>query len=640
MQLLLALAVLVQQPDTVRLPDVVATASRVAARDVATFSTTVISHADLVERGDVQLLDALRRVPGVTVVQAGSRGAQASIFLRGGESDFVKFLVDGVAVNSAGGWFNVANLGTANIDRIEIVRGPGSVLHGSDAMAGTIQVYTRRGAGALRPTVQLEMGGQQSRLVAAGLSGAGQAGSLAIEASRYRTEGSYPFNAGYRHDELSGRLATATTGSWQAAATLRAGSSRAEFPTDGNGDLVDRNQYTTEQQLVAGLELSHRLPGGLTLQALGSVSRTEEGFRDARDAAADTVGYGFTGLSDGRGVRSGVDLRLLGIQVGPVAGVVGLQYEDERHRRTASTTSNFGFGVITEDEAFRASRSTRAAYGEGALTPVPAITISAAARLDDNSAFGSQGSWRLGATARAHPALAFHVVAGRAFKAPTFSELLARSPFEIGNPDLQPESAVSWEAGTRATLLDGRLHLGLNGFHQRFSNLIQYAGAGPGEPTYANVGAATSRGLELTIDLMVSRTISLSVSGTRLATRVVRNGGSGSVALTEGRPLVRRPDWSGAASVRWAPTGSASVQLGVGVVGPRDDVDFREFPATRVRLGGRAITDLAITTDLPGIANRVGAVLRVENLLDTRWEQTLGFPGRGRLVHLGLRTGR
>ena len=87
---------------------------------------TVIAGDDLRARGVTRVLDALREVPGLTVVQGGSFGAITSVFFRGGESDYVQVLVDGVQVNQPGGAFDFASLTTENVDRVEIVRGPSS----------------------------------------------------------------------------------------------------------------------------------------------------------------------------------------------------------------------------------------------------------------------------------------------------------------------------------------------------------------------------------------------------------------------------------------------------------------------------------------------------------------------------------
>src|SRR5690606_6210182 len=119
---------------------------------------TVLSGDELRLRGMPLLIDALRLVPGVHGVQTGSYGAPASIFVRGGESDFTKVLVDGVTINSPGGGINLANLSLDNVERIEIVRGPASVLYGADAMSGVIHVITRDGKGPASAAVEASGG--------------------------------------------------------------------------------------------------------------------------------------------------------------------------------------------------------------------------------------------------------------------------------------------------------------------------------------------------------------------------------------------------------------------------------------------------------------------------------------------------
>lgn len=121
-------------------------------------ATTVISGDELRERGVYFLEDALKEVPGASVVSTGSYGGVTSLFLRGGESDYVKVLIDGVPVNQPGGSFDFGTLSVDNIDRIEAVRGPVSVLYGSDAVTGVVQIFTRHGAGPFHAEATAQAG--------------------------------------------------------------------------------------------------------------------------------------------------------------------------------------------------------------------------------------------------------------------------------------------------------------------------------------------------------------------------------------------------------------------------------------------------------------------------------------------------
>ena len=95
-----------------------------------------------------RVADALREVPGVSVVQSGPPGSLTSVFTRGLRSEHTQVLLDGIPINQGlQGAFNFADLTTDNIDRIEIVRGPQSTLYGPRALAGVIQIFTKRGNG-------------------------------------------------------------------------------------------------------------------------------------------------------------------------------------------------------------------------------------------------------------------------------------------------------------------------------------------------------------------------------------------------------------------------------------------------------------------------------------------------------------
>ena len=106
---------------------------------------TVIDSATIAAQNKPDLQEALRLVPGAQVQQTGARGGQSSIFVRGGDSNFTKVLVDGVAVNDIGGGFDFAQVQTTGVERIEVMRQPNSVVYGSDALTGVINIETRRG---------------------------------------------------------------------------------------------------------------------------------------------------------------------------------------------------------------------------------------------------------------------------------------------------------------------------------------------------------------------------------------------------------------------------------------------------------------------------------------------------------------
>src|SRR5881394_29367 len=179
-----------QAADTAKLGTVVVSASKVP-RPASTLSqaVTVLSGDDLRARGVTRVSDALREVPGATLVQSGSYGALTSLFLRGGESRYTKVLIDGVAVNAPGGFFDFSHLTTDNIDRIEIVRGPASVLYGADAATGIVQIFTRSGADQSRTSVGVRGGTYHSVDFDGEVLGGGQVGNFSLAAAHHATDG-------------------------------------------------------------------------------------------------------------------------------------------------------------------------------------------------------------------------------------------------------------------------------------------------------------------------------------------------------------------------------------------------------------------------------------------------------------------
>src|SRR6266550_999212 len=145
------------------------------------------------------------RMTRALLVATGSFGAQTSLFVRGGESDYVKVLIDGVPQNQPGGAFDFAHLTLDGVDRIEVVRGPVSVLYGSDAVAGVVQIFTRPGTGAPRPSAALRAGTFGTTEASAGLDGGGPAFGYALNFSRFGTDGIYAVNNRYRNVVVSGR---------------------------------------------------------------------------------------------------------------------------------------------------------------------------------------------------------------------------------------------------------------------------------------------------------------------------------------------------------------------------------------------------------------------------------------------------
>lgn len=633
---ILAATPLAAQAPATSIPDMQVTATRgAAALRTVPASVTVIEGEELRARGLTYLLDVLAGVPGATVAQAGSYGAQASLFLRGGESDHAKVLVDGVTMNNPGGLFDFGSLSLENVDRIEIVRGPVSVLYGADAMSGVVQVFTRRGAGGMSGEIEATGGTFGRQDVRGRLAGAGPGFHGSAAFSRFASDGIHDLNNEFAdiNATVRGGIDGGSRGSVDL--TVRYGDALHHYPTDGNGAPVDANQRQRDEDVAARLVAARPLGHGaeLSLEAWTHVLRTAA--RDEQDHAADTTGFALAGTRDAVLSRRGIGLRAdwRPAAVLRLSGGVGVEQEEED--QTSVTRSNFGFGISDDSAAFRADRVTRHAWVQALASVHPTWHLQLGARLDDNSAFGSFATGRAGVTWEATSAVRLWTAVGTGFKGPTFSELFAASPFEVGNPALDPESSTNVEAGVEVGA--GGVRVAVTAFRQSMRDLIQYVAAAPGEPTYANLQAARSRGVEATLTVSPNPRLSARAHVTLLRTEVTDTGATASVVFTQGEPLLRRPATQAGVTVIARP-GALVTSLAARWVGKREDADFRDFPAQRITLPSYGLVDAAVELPL-GIATGVGATLigRVENLFDAEYQQVFGFTGRGRTLHAGAR---
>jgi len=628
--------------DTTRLAEIVVTPTRLPMpADAVVSSVTVITGDDLRSRGVRFVQDALREVPGAAVVQVGSFGGVSSLFLRGGESDYVKVLIDGVPANQPGGAFNWANLTTDNVDRIEIMRGPGSVIYGSDAVSGVVQIFTRRGEGGFSVEGGAEAGSFGTLNGHGGVLGGTPRFTYSADAGRFDSDGTYPFNNDYGNTAFSGSVRGLPDSRTDASLSARFTDSRYHFPTDFAGVLADSNQSSAEEMLTIAADVGRRLGPRYDLRLTAGGNRTVGEFDDRPDNAADTLGFGFASHRDSRAERGNLDARINGTLSPTLTVTGGVQVERETERQSGETTSNFGGIATVPDTPFDRGRTTFGYYTQGVLDLASGLALNLNARVDDNSAFGTFFTYRAGAVYRFPSGTRIRASLGRSFKAPTFCEQFCDAPFVVGDSTLRPERATTWEAGLEQVLADGRVSIWATYFDQRFRDMIVYDGSGaPGEPTYFNGAAAKSRGIETGLTTSPGRDVKLSASYTYLLAEATDDGGLPSATFSTGQRLIRRPVHSAELAVRGRVLDRVTLGGSVIYVGPRDDVDFNQFPAQRVELPGYATVDLATEVEVvrpaPGRPGFSG-VLRMENLFNEAYDQVVGFAGRPRGVFGGAK---
>lgn len=627
MNAMLLVLALVQQPqDTVVLKPVVVTATRTPeTADVIPAAVTVLKGADLTAQGIRTVAQALETVPGLHITQTGSSGGQTAIFTRGGESDYTKVLLDGVPLNQAGGGIDLAHLTTDNVDRIEIVRGPVSVLYGSDAMTGVVQVFTKAGAGAGagsgepgagRFEAELRGGTYGSAQEALDLSGGTTKLSYSAAVSRFSSDGLYAYNNQYRNSVASARAVVRPDARSDVSVTYRYGDDSYHFPTDGFGAPADSNQRAAERgpllSLSAGRQLGERLEARITVAA----KEARQFFNDEPDSPGEDGTFWSRDY-----VRRATSSALVTWRRNGASVIGGVEYEDQRQRGRSDFSDSFGDDF---PDSIHVQRNNTGYFTEAVL-PAGRLAWTLGARLDDNSQFGTHGTYRAGVVYRLMERTRLRVSAGTGYKEPTFFENFAHG-FVKGNPDLRPEQSFSWEIGAE------RGPVTVTYFNQRFHDLIDYSPTpiGPDSVNYFNVSAAVADGVEANAVYNLTRTVVFSLSYTFLHTRVEKSStpSDPNALFVPGKPLVRRPAHTLAPELTASLGARAHVTLGLLWVGKRDDVGAQRVtldPYTRMNVSAEyALAHVVLTGT-------------VTNAFNDQSQEINGFRPLGRVVMLGGR---
>ncbi|HJQ19183.1 MAG TPA: TonB-dependent receptor [Gemmatimonadaceae bacterium] len=637
-----------QSPDTARVAPVVITATRtplsVSALPVA---VTVISGDELRLRGVVSVADALQDVTSAYIAQTGSAGAMTSLFLRGGESKYVKVLVDGVPANDPGGAFDFAALTTDNVERIEVVRGPASVLYGADAVTGVVQIITRRGRGPIGADVDLRVGsaprdaiaGQTSPRSMRTLDGTAStgggigasSGSYTVSFGRHESSGLYELNNDYHDDVVSARVALGPMAATELRFAGRFNRRKYDYPTNSGGSPYDSNAYFADDRTTLGLEAERALAGNTRVVLALTSSVSSGGTNDALDAPG-----GSSFLSDDRIRRRGGELRVQMLPASRLALTFGAQIEHQDQR----STSNGQFGPSSFSSAFSADRHNTGGYAEAIVSAPRDLTLTFGGRTDDNEQFGTFNTGRVGASWRPVPPTRLRVTAGTAFREPTFLENYSTG-FVTGNPNLSPERARTADAGIDQDLLMGRARASLTAFAQRFQNMIDYTGETSAcGYSYCNVAAARANGVEAEVSSTLTAAVALSVGATFLDTRVLTPGfdtSSGGL-YRAGESLIRRPSRTYQAQLSYRGAGPFSGSARLTSVGERADRDFNAFPATTVTLPAYQRLDVgAEYRVLSSPAAATALTLRVENAFNTGYQTVFNYLTARRTISLGAR---
>ncbi|WP_062536542.1 TonB-dependent receptor domain-containing protein, partial [Mizugakiibacter sediminis] len=556
-------------------PEIVVTASRVATTVDATLAdVSVITRADIDASGAPDLYELLRMQAGVDIARSGGPGQQTAVFLRGGNSNHVLVLIDGVRAASANtGAIDWSQLPLDAVERIEIVRGPRASYWGSDAIGGVIQIFTRKLDG---PRAAVRYGSYQDAAGSAGIGRWDERGGFSVQAGLRHVTGfsaqnpqgfSFdPDDDGYRNKNL------AAQGAWRLGTQLL---SAALLRSDGENDFDQGRSRVIEQS--AGISLdgtlaegwTHRLSFGSERDAL----RTPDFFSLAKSHRESLTWQNTFALTARQRLIAGLEyVREHGEERDTFADAV--QFADSRHNAAAFAGWQGGAGRF--DWELAARRDQNSEFG-GATTGSAALGL----RLSDWARL--TGSW------------------GKAFRGPSLSEQFSPGfgGLFAGNPQLRPERSHSGELALELTPTPA-LRAKLAAYRTDVRDLIDFTGA---DFRAENTDRARIDGTELELDW---RGGAWGVSA-GAAWQHARDAETGT-------PLLRRPRHKG--NLLLTRAFGARVDAGVELVAASPSPDF-----------GGALPGYAIFNARLGIALAPAwrLQLRAENLGDRDYALIRGF---------------
>ncbi|TRZ99996.1 MAG: TonB-dependent receptor [Nitrospiraceae bacterium] len=609
-------------------PVVVIATKTPAPLSQTTSAVEVITEEDLQRQKFKTVADALRLSQGLAVFGSGGPGTEVTVRMRGGSPSQTLVLIDGAIVNSPTlGYYSFANLSTDNIERIEILRGPQSMLWGSDAMGGVINIITKRGTDTPRAGGFFEYGSFSS--IREGAYASGQKGPLDLSASltRWDTTGfsaaDYRLGAserdGYRNWQGSSRAGLALPHDGRLDLTFRWLNNSANLDSLSNPPKDVFGSKTREQEVMYAV--SHDQPlttwwsHKLTLAHQEDRALFQPGTRQRNlVTGAFTVPSGVPNETKTRSNRIEVqeNFRL----ANPLLLSTGYQFREQVGGNNTGLTSRL--------------LDSHAGFAEAQLNAWDRVFATAGVRQDSYSVFGDATTYRVtGGYLVTETDTKIRGSYATGFRAPTINQLFFP---DFGNPNLGPEKSRGFDVGVDQRFLGDRVRLSGGYFWNRFQNLIlnslNDSACAPFSTSLScprNIGAAVSKGWEasagvtLLRDRPFARTLELQGQYTNTLTRDVSTS----------RRLSRWPVDQWSAVLNYQPIESLVTTLAARYVGSRFN-DLQNLQSLRAF----DVWSLSATYD---VTKWVQAYTRVENLFDEKYGEILNAGSAVRSIYVGVK---
>jgi vitamin B12 transporter len=473
-----------------------------------TSAVDVITEEDLQKRHIKTVVDALRFSQGLAVFSSGGPGTTANVRIRGGSDTHTLVLIDGAIVNSATlGSYNFANLTTDNIERIEILRGAQSMLYGSDAIGGVVNIITKRGTGTPQVNGFFEGGSFGSLREGGGVSGQKGPVDFSFTLSRWDFTG---FSAA---DYRLGATERDAYRNWTASAKVG-----VTLPHDGRLEFVFRwmnsdirldnissppqdvfGSKTREQELIFGAAYEQRLTAWWSQKLTLARDHNESLFipgTSQRDLFTGVSSVPFGTPNETRVVSNRIEVQENFQIFKPLAVTAGYQLRDQQGENDTGLSNK----IIRSN----------AGFAEAKLNLWDRAFATAGVRYDSYNVFGDATTYRLTAGYLVkETGTKFRTSYATGFRAPTMNQLFFPN---FGNPNLGPEKSLSFDAGVDQYFFGDRVRISAGYFWNRYRDLIVVALNEPSCAPFStflacplNIGSAVSKGYEMSLGVVILR---------------------------------------------------------------------------------------------------------------------------------------
>ncbi len=586
-------------------------------------SVTVVDEEEIVNRQPSDAIDILRTIPGVTFNRNGGIGTNAGVSIRGAESDQTVVLIDGIKLNdpaSPGGGFNFGPLLTGNIARVEVVRGSQSVLYGSQAIGGVVNLITREPTEELGVFARAEYGGRDTAQFVGNVSGRLGPVGASIGTTYLRTDGISAFSEARGGTERDGFESLGFNGTLDIAITDNVSLDLRGFYADSETDIdgfppplfafADTPEVSYREDFVGYVGINASFLDGRFRNRLGfaytNIDRRNVDFTggtetETFDANGENRRFEYQGVFD---AAEFAEL------------VFGAEREESEYR-----SSSFG-APATGDDVW-----INSVYSQLNLTPLDGLSLTGGIRYDDHETYGGETTFAAsGAYSPNGGDTVLRASFGEGFKAPALFQLFS----DFGNTALLPEESESWDVGVTHSFLDGRAQVGVTYFERDSENLIAFVScfqnplppcqvANPPFGTYDNIALASADGWEFGLALRPVDGFDVALNYTIID----------AFDETTGNRLARRAKNTVSLVADYRMTNGLGLGMTILMVGD----SFDNASNTRA-LDGYVVADVRASY---GITESIEIFGRIENLFDAEYETIFRYGQPGRAVFGGLR---